>query len=474
MQRLSSSLFPVALLALTTACTDDPEPTPEPEVVDTAAVRVIHASPDAPEVDVWVVGLDEPVFESLGYGDTTAYADLPEGNYTIELRGAGSDGSSAAAYTQELRVPESGEVTAIAMGLLGSSETAESFRIQSYIEGFETPAMGTARVRIIHGSPTAPAVALDVGNDGVPEISDLVRFGGTGIAGVELPAETELQIGIWAGEPLSRVTAFTTPALPDGGEWFVIATGVLEDLSREDTGFSLLAVDDMGTIGFVKQNPVVYALHGSPDAPAVDIYAGGAELVDDLAFTEISDPIQVPPGSYTLDFHGHTMGSIEPTTDPAATEDTPALMAGESYLAIATGFLADTPAFQLLPVAESFDVSDANARLRVVHASPDAPAVDVGTVSGGVLTPVADYEALDFTDTSSGAGVSLPAGTYDIGIGLAGSTSPLFTFSGLGLTDYDRYTAVAIGSVASGSFQLVLVDKAESPWVAIPIQPDAE
>lgn len=63
--------------------------------IRSAAVRVVHASPDAPAVDVWVAGVDAPVFTSLGFGDTTAYADLDEGDYTIELRAAGAVGSAA-------------------------------------------------------------------------------------------------------------------------------------------------------------------------------------------------------------------------------------------------------------------------------------------------------------------------------------------------------------------------------------------
>ena len=38
-------------------------------------------------------------------------------------------------------------------------------------------------------------------------------------------------------------------------------------------------------------------MHASPDAPAVDVFVGGTdtELVDDLSFSELSPPVQVPP-----------------------------------------------------------------------------------------------------------------------------------------------------------------------------------
>ena len=65
---------------------------------------------------------------------------------------------------------------------------------------------------------------------------------------------------------------------------------MLEALPRESAGFGLLAVGPDGTIGLIRQNPVVFALHASPDAPAVDIYAGETALTTNLAFGQLSTP----------------------------------------------------------------------------------------------------------------------------------------------------------------------------------------
>ncbi|TNE85614.1 MAG: DUF4397 domain-containing protein [Deltaproteobacteria bacterium] len=455
------------------AVTDDTGMTEDTgEVAEVSAVRVVHASPGAPPVDVYVAGSADPLISDLAYGETTSFTDLPHGSYDLELRAAGSASDSAPAYTQTVEVAGDMPITVVAHGLLGGSG-AEAFTLTPFVEDFATPASGTARVRILHASPTAPAVAIDVGNDGTPELSDVGYGADSGAAGVELPAGESIAIGIWAGETsLSRVTSFTTPALPDGGELWVIATGLLEDLAREETGFSLLAVAPTGSIGFIKQDPVVYALHAGADAPAVDIFAGTTELVDNAAFGDISAPVRVPPGSYDLEFYAHTVGSTKPGVSPAAVQSTPELAAGERYLAIATGFLSDTPAFQLVPIAEGFEGDGSDARLRVVHASPDAPTVDIGTVASGVLTPVADFSGASFGDASAAGGVGLPTGSYDIGVAAANSTSPLFTFSGLGLVAGDQITAVAAGSVTAGEFQLMLVDMSAEPWGVVAVTPD--
>ena len=42
-------------------------------------------------------------------------------------------------------------------------------------------------------------------------------------------------------------------------------------------------------------------MHGVTDAPAVDIYANGGLLVENLAYGDFQGYLQVPVGDYTLD-----------------------------------------------------------------------------------------------------------------------------------------------------------------------------
>ena len=410
-----------------------------------AMLRAVHASPDAPAVDVYVEG--------------------SAGSYTVELRATGADAGSDPAFSVDVNIPDNAKITAVAAGLLSSSSDDDKFRILAYAENFSDPGSGNAAVRIIHASADAPTVGLDVGDNGSIEVPNFARFAETGAAGVPLPAGTELQIAVYAGA--SRVTAFTTPQLPDGGELFVIATGLLGELPRETDGFSLLAVGPNGSIGFVKQNPVVFALHGSPDAPNVDIYAGTARLVEDLGFGELSSAIQVPPGSYDLDFKATGQ------TATAATLTTPPLAAGERYLAIASGFLTDQPAFRLLPYGDAFADAGAQALVRVVHASPDAPAVDVGTVSGTTVTPVPDFTNLSFEEASTASGTALPVGNLPIGLAATGTTDAVVTFT-VPTTAGLQAFAVAAGSLTGNgeSFRLVIVDATDFPWQSVEVLPN--
>jgi hypothetical protein len=216
----------------------------------------------------------------------------------------------------------------------------------------------------------------------------------------------------------------------------------------------------------VKQNPVVFALHGSPDAGQVDILAGTTELVTDIAFGELSGAIQVPPAAYTLSFRT--------TSGATVNADTPALAAGERYLAIASGFAGGgTPAFTLLPYADALGQPNGGATVRVVHASPDAPPVDIGTASGKTVTPIEDFSGLAFSDASTSAGTELPAANLTVGVAAANTTAAVATFD-ITTTAGLRAYAVVVGSLAGNgeSFRLVVVNTSVFPWGAAEVLPN--
>ncbi|MFT5234605.1 MAG: hypothetical protein ACI9UK_001914 [Candidatus Krumholzibacteriia bacterium] len=464
----------VSILALgLIGCSDDDDTVTgvDPEMGKGAMLRIVHASPNAPAVDVYAEGVAEPLVQNLAYTTTTPYLDLAPGVYNVQLRAAGASPTSPIAFeTGDLVIPEGAVITAAAVGLFGSADAEATFRVIPLVEDWTDPGAGNAAVRIIHASADAPTVSIDVGNGGTPEVPDFERWADTGAAGVALPAGTPLDLDIWAGSPLGRVTAFQTPALPEANI-IVIATGLLGELPRDEMGFGLLAIGPDGTVGFIKQNPTIFVLHASPDAPAVNVNVAGTsvELINNLDFSELSAAVQVPAGAYSLDIIVNSSGAV------AATVDTPALAAGERYLAIASGFVGGaTEAFTVLPYADGFGES-ASPLVRVVHASPDAPPVDVGLWDGAVFTPVADYSNLSFGDASPAGGLVLPADTFTIGVASTGTTTPAATF-GLTLSSGQKAFAIATGSltgvVGSETFRLMLVDVTGFPWQTAQVMPD--
>ncbi|HWB78719.1 MAG TPA: DUF4397 domain-containing protein [Nannocystaceae bacterium] len=395
----------------------DPDTGSTTSNADTAAMRVVHAAPGAPNVDVYVEGSDTPVITDLPYAQASEYLEVPAGSYNFQVRAAGAPAGDPPAYeTGALELPADAVITAVAAGVLGSDDEADAFRVLPLAEGFADPGAGNAAVRLVHAGADAPSVDVNVGNDGgAPELPGVARFADSGPEGVALPSGTALQVGIESGGEV--VTAFTTPELPEGAQLFVVATGLLAALPRESTGFGLLAVGPDGVIGLIQQNPIVYALHASPDAGEVDICVADTPLVVGAEYFDLAR-VQVPPGSYDLEFHA---APSDCTGEPVSTQPSGELAAGQQYLAIATGEVSpeagdDNQAFQLAAYVEQFDLDAApEATFRIIH-SAVAPTVDVGTLDGnGQLTDdtllVTDLSWPDESDA-----ITVPAGDYEVGV----------------------------------------------------------
>jgi hypothetical protein len=119
----------------------------------TSRVRVVHASADAPAVDILVDG--NVAFQSLNFKDYTNYTPVPSGMRMISINVAGTT-------TTALRTPftlASGvDYTFYAFGKLANS----SLTIIGTGDDLEAPGAGMTKVRVVHGASTAPAVDIFV------------------------------------------------------------------------------------------------------------------------------------------------------------------------------------------------------------------------------------------------------------------------------------------------------------------------
>jgi hypothetical protein len=420
-----------------------------------ARVRVVHASPDAPMVDIYANG--GLLVPGLDWLAGTPYVHVPAGTYTIDIRGAGAPANSPPVFTTSVTLAEDSQSTAIAAGFLGSAAPADAFRVLALDDAWGSPFANEARVRIVHASGDAPTVGIDVGNDGSNEVPALARFADTGADGVPLPAGVSLQVAATAGGAIP----FTLPAFNTGDRVLAIATGRLATRANEVDAFGLLALGPDGVIGFIRQNPTVHIFHGSPNAPTVDIKAGAATLADNLSFRAISGAIQVPPGAYALDIYDET------GTAYVTTVQTPELTAGGSYLATATGIFGGNPGFTVVYNGDTSILDDSVATLQVLHASPDAPTVEVGALLGGFVSLTGP---LSYPNEADRDGVAVAPGTYDLGVALPNGTV-LFDFPGITLNAGDRYFAVANGLVGAGDFGVTLIDMTSPEWTAATVFP---
>jgi len=117
-------------------------------------VRVMHAVPDAPNVDIYAD--DNMIVKNLAYGEYTDYLSLPEGTYRISLYVTGTTNNPVIANM--LTVNKDVELTVAAVGTL--SEIA----FLAIMDADVPAVMGNAMIRFIHLSPNAPAVDITLPN----------------------------------------------------------------------------------------------------------------------------------------------------------------------------------------------------------------------------------------------------------------------------------------------------------------------
>ncbi|WP_424018580.1 DUF4397 domain-containing protein [Halorientalis pallida] len=177
----------------------------------------------------------------------------------------------------------------------------------------------------------------------------------------------------------------------------------------------------------------VRVIHASPDAPAVDVFVGGNPVLEDVPFKTVSDYLELDPGSYDVAVAPAGAGAGSAVIDTEVTVE-----ADTDYTVAATGRLADIQATVL--VDDNDDDFPPLPRVRVVHLSPDAPAVDV--VKDTFFGDLDLVEDLEFRGQSEY--LDLPPLEYDLSILPAGGDESVFDFS----ADTDvgaTYTAFAVG-----------------------------
>jgi hypothetical protein len=131
---------------------DDSASEHEEEIEEGA--RIVHLSPDAPVVDVYVD--DELWFEDVEpFATQTEYLEYVPGTYTIQFAPAG-EGQDAAVLEDEVTFEE-GRYTVAAVGEV-CAISGEPLRIVTVEDDISPTAAGHARVRGVHASPDASPV----------------------------------------------------------------------------------------------------------------------------------------------------------------------------------------------------------------------------------------------------------------------------------------------------------------------------
>jgi hypothetical protein len=444
-----------------------------------ASLRVVNASLDSQALDVAVraTGSSRVVsFSNVAYTQATPYQNITATEYVFELRPAGAPADSTALVTSDPFSLFNGEkVTAVIAGLAGTGDDTAGLQVLIEEERFDLPTDGSGWVSVVNALPDRPDITLTLNTGAAATTTPVTtgtvtRFSATNVL---MPVDQSLSVAATSMSGLAPISTSFTATLTSTPA-FMIAVGLTTLAPRQDAAFDLLVVGADSSVAIVQQDPFVYALDASPDAPGLDLWNGTTEVAAGVAFGQLTSPLQLPPGDNTIDLFPHSSTNARPAGDPAASLQLSGLQAGQTYLAVASGFAGAgrTPALQGAVYQEAF-ASMGTPLLRVIQASSDLPKSNMGNAGVTPFALVPDFQNLSFLDSSPAAGTTVPAG-FALGV-LPVSSSTLLANFALTMGPSTRAFAVTAGATNpqgfDQSFQLLFVDASQVPWAVTAVTP---
>ncbi len=396
-----------------------------------ASVRFVHASPDAPAVDVIVDGA--VVASNLEFGQATDFLPVSPNEHQIQVVPNGSDASSAVIDTNF--DPEGGENYIVAAsGLLNEIE-AKVYDVHK--DDLDT---GKSRLRLINLSPDD--VNVDMFVTGGDELFGDLEFG-------EASDYTDLDAGSYDFEVRNNgeeAVALSVPGfmVDEGNAYDLLYIGVAADETLNVLPLTTPVNTPCSTVLGIgtPTDACVRVTHASPDAPAVDIYVNDSPVIEGLAFGSSTDFAALPAGEDREIKIVPAGGSVDDSLFDTSVD----FGEGKAYDVVAVGMADDLDA-----IVENVDLSavpEGQSRLRVIHAAPDVDDVSIVVTDGPTL-----FEGVGFKDTTDFE--ILDAGTYDIQVKQGDDV--LIRVTDFTIEAGMTYDILAIGRVDDGSLALVAI-----------------
>ena len=477
MTNVSKILLASGVLMLAACDSDDNDTIPVDPPAPGTTVQVLHASPDAPAVDVFVDGAE--TLSAVDYKDSSGWIDLDAGTYSIEVQGILPDGNTTVIGPADLAFEADTINTVVALNDVQNIEPVVLTQPATDV------AAGAARVWVLHaaanvqdlvGGPvdvyvTAPAADLTAEAPlGSFNFKETLPADGP----AELPAgDYQIRVGVGTPGDPSFLLAFDsgTVTLADGADLVIAA---VPNSTLGESPVSLVLLDSNGSSEILSDGTpaALRVVHASSNTPAVDVFADGTALIEGLEFPDFA-PVdgfaEVPAGTYSVAVSPAGVGVDGAAIGPANLE----FAAGTSTNVIAVGRLGGTEG-----TIEELTVSLANddprpiplfAKVRIIHASVTAASLDPDTVDVYVTAPGTDISDESVVPTladvpylANTGFLGLAGGTYDITVTVAGSSTPAIgPLTDVVLEDGGIYTIIARDALpgdAATDLGVILID----------------
>jgi Domain of unknown function (DUF4397) len=397
-----------------------------------ATLRVIHASPGAPEVDVLVDG--QPVLQRLAYGSTSDYLPISAEGHRVQIVPTGQTANAAVVDEEIDAAPGQAYIVAV-FGLLNDIGGDVYEVDMSEIEP------GNARVRVINLSPDAGDIDLvETGGDawfndvGLGEASDY-----TNIAPGTYSADLR-------GDDDRTLKTFPDVTFEETRVYDLVVLGQLADDSLELQSLvtsvsppcaEVLKLEGSGSDACVR------FIHAAPDATAVDIYLNDAKVSAGLAYGTATEYAAVPSGQG----RGVRVTAQDAPVEEAMIDTSLDFQAGQAYEILVSGAGDDLEL--TITGTDLRPVPAGQARLRLIHAGPDAGSVDLGVADSEQNL----FDGVNFRDATHYAVVDM--GDYQLQVRPGGDDTTVALQTDLTVEEGVVYDLILIGRPDDRSLKLL-------------------
>ncbi|RYY95042.1 MAG: DUF4397 domain-containing protein [Chitinophagaceae bacterium] len=146
----------VLVLSLPFASCDKDDDDDDGMTTGTARVNVVHASPNAPNVDVRVN--NAVALSNVAYGTASGYSNVTAGNTNIKIS---PTGTTTYVIDANVGLAANGAYSVFAI------DSVSRIKAAVVADDLTAPAAGKAHVRFLHFSPNAPAVDIAISGGAV-------------------------------------------------------------------------------------------------------------------------------------------------------------------------------------------------------------------------------------------------------------------------------------------------------------------
>lgn len=387
-----------------------------------ATVRFIHASPGAPPVDILVDG--QPILEGLTSGEASQYLVVTPQEHRLQVVPSGQT-AEAALFDETI---DAGQGRAYLVAVYGLLNDLQGAIYEVNLDDIEPE---NARVRLINLSPEAGDIdLLETGGDewfgdiGLGTATDY-RDVAPGSYSADLRGEDDRVLRTIANLSFNETRAYD-----------VVVLGLISDDSLTVQALETVVSPPCSEVLGITAAPTdacVRIVHAAQDAPGVDVYVNEAQIANGLEFGTATEYAAVPSGGG----RGVRAVAAGGPMEEAILDESLDFNPGQAYEIVLTGTGNDLGL--LITGTDLRPVAAGQARLRVIHASPDAGGVNIGLTGQDENL----YEGVDFGDATDY--IIVDAGEYPIEVRPGGDDMTVALQADAAIEEGTVYDLVALG-----------------------------